>query len=153
MAKNIIKLLNTDNPPLENRLKLLEELYWANWAELDVNFPEDVDKIFNYLRSNDLGIQEMAKVLPLYNNIEGAYTKKFAQIIADYYIEDKMKFIKALNLNKEEAINLVYIFRNLKVFEDEKKEYSEIESKEVLTEEELETARTLFSMYKNICNT
>lgn len=153
MAKNIIKLLNRDNPPLENRLKLLEELYWANWAELDANFPGDVDKIFNYLRSNDLGIQEMAKVLPLYNNIEGAYTKKFAQIIADYYSQDKMKFIKALNLNKEEAINLVYIFRNLKVFEDEKKEYSEIESKEVLTEEELETARTFFSMYKNICNT
>lgn len=153
MTKKIIHLLNIDNPSLEDRLKLLEELYWASWGELDEKYPDRVDKIFQYLKSNDLRIQEIAKILSLYNNIEGAHTDEFSQIIADYYIKDIVKFIKALNLNKEEAINLVYIFRNLKVFEDEEKEYEEVSSIEVLTEEELETARTFYSMFKTICNT
>lgn len=86
---------------------MLEELYWANWEELR---SDDIDKIFEYLSSNDLEVQEMSKVLSLYNNVAGAYTEKFARVIANYDIKDRIKFFKALNLNKDEAIHLVYIF-------------------------------------------
>lgn len=37
----------------------------------------------------------MSKALSLYNNIQGAYTEKFAYIIANYYIDDRIKFFKA----------------------------------------------------------
>lgn len=153
MTEKIIKLINIDDPTLNDKLQLLEELYWANWEELDEQYPNDVDKVFLYLKSNDLGIKEMAKVLSLYSNIDGAYTDKFAKIIANLYMKDKIKFFKTLNLNKGEAINLVYIFRNLEVFDDEENEYNDIESTNQLSIEELDTASTFFSMYKNICNT
>lgn len=150
MANKISELLNKTNLFLEDRVQMLEELYWADWRELE---SEDIDKIFEYLSSSDLEIQEMAKALSLYNNISGAYTEKFADIIANYYINDRIKFFKALNLNRDEAIHLVYIFRSRNIFQDEEKEYEEIESAKQLSDEELEIANIFFSMYKTICNT
>lgn len=153
MAEKIIKLLNISNPSLDERLDLLDELYWADWSVLDEEYPEEVDKIFQYLTSYELGIEEISKLLPLYNNIEGAHTDKFSRIIADYYLKDRLKFFKALNLNKDEAINLVYIFRMLGIFEEEEIEFEEVKSSGELSEEELGTARTFYTMYKTICHT
>src|SRR5699024_2822623 len=147
MIEKIIKLINIDEPTLYDKLQLLEELYWANWKGLDEQYPNYINKIFVYLESNDLGIEETSKILSLYNNIEGAYTDKFAKIIVSIYIKDRIKFFKSLNLKKDEAINLVYIFRNLEVFDDEEKEYKDIESINQLSDEELDTACTFFSMY------
>lgn len=153
MAEKIIKLLNISNPSLDERLDLLDELYWADWSVLDEEYPEEVDKIFQYLTSYELGIEEISKLLSLYNNIEGAHTDKFSRIIADYYLKDRLKFFKALNLNKDEAINLVYIFRMLGIFEEEEIEFEEVKSSGELSEEELGTARTFYTMYKTICHT
>mgnify|MGYP001267181515 CR=1 FL=1 len=150
MSKKISELSNKTNLSLKDRLTILEELYWADWNELSL---EDIDIIFEHLSSDDLGIQEMSKTLSLYNNISGAYIEKFAHIIANYYINDRIKFFKALNLNRDEAIYLVYIFMSKNIFEDEEKEYKEIESTNQLSDEELEAAQNFFTMYKTICNT
>lgn len=149
----IVKLINMENPSLEDRLQLLDDLYWTNWKELDVNYPEEVEKIFKYLKSGELGIKEMSMVLPLYNNIEGAHTGDFAVIIANFYRNDRIKFIKALNLNIDQAPHLVYIFRAMGIFEDGDQEFDEVKSINRLNEEELETAFTFYRMYKSICNT
>ena len=150
MDNNILGILNRANSSLEERLTLLEELYWANWEEIG---GEDLEKIFKYLSSKDLEIEEMAKALSLYNNVAGAYTHEFARIIANYYIKDKIKFFKALNLNRDEAINLVYIFKMLKIFEDGDREYEEIKVSNKLTAEELNTASMFFNMFRTICHT
>lgn len=150
MSKVILQFLNKSSSSLEDRIQLLEELYWANWEELG---SDDIDKIFEYLSSNDLEVREISKALSLYNNVAGMHTEKFAHIIATYYINDRIKFFKALNLNRDEAIHLVYIFKMLKIFEDWDKEYTEIKSTNELTDEELDTANTFFSMFKTICNT
>lgn len=150
MDKNILEILDKSNPPLADRLKFLEELYWANWEEVG---SDNLEKIFGYLTSRSLEVEEMAKVLSLYNNVAGAYTDKFANIIGNYYREDKIKFFKALNLNKDEAIYLVYIFKMLKIFEDGDKEYEEVKNLNKLTDEELDTANMFFTMYRTICHT
>lgn len=150
MDKNILEILDKSNPPLADRLKFLEELYWANWEEVG---SDNLEKIFGYLTSRNLEVEEMAKVLSLYNNVAGAYTDKFANIIGNYYREDKIKFFKALNLNKDEAIYLVYIFKMLKIFEDGDKEYEEVKNLNKLTDEELDTANMFFTMYRTICHT
>lgn len=150
MDKNILEILDKSNPPLADRLKFLEELYWANWEEIG---SDNLEKIFGYLTSRSLEVEEMAKVLSLYNNVAGAYTDKFANIIGNYYREDKIKFFKALNLNKDEAIYLVYIFKMLKIFEDGDKEYEEVKNLNKLTDEKLDTANMFFTMYRTICHT
>lgn len=153
MLLRIVSLINMDNPSLEDRLELLEELYWANWSELDDQYPGEVNKVFEYLKTSELTIEEKSKVLQLYNNIEGAHTLEFAEIIADLYKEDRIDFIKALNLSIDEAPHLVYIFRVRGIFEDEDEEFNEVKSFGRLNEVELEAANTFYSMYKNICNT
>lgn len=153
MSEEIIKLIDKYNPSLDDRLELLEELYWANWNELDEKYPEDLPKVFIYLKSNNLTIQEKSKILSLYNNIEGAHTEEFAEIIANFYREDKISFLKALNLNKDEVPHLVYIFRTMGIFEDGEEEFEQIKSSDQLNEEELDAAYTFFKTYKSICNT
>ena len=76
-----------------------------------------------------------------------------AEIIADLYKEDRIDFIKALNLSIDGAPHLVYIFRVRGIFEDEDEEFNEVKSFGRLNEVELEAANTFYSMYKNICNT
>lgn len=153
MIEKIIKLINLESPSLEDRLILLEELYWANWRELDGQYSNEVKKVFEYLKTSDLTIEEMSKVLPLYNNIEGAHTQEFAQIIADLYRKNRINFIKALSLSIDEAPHLVYIFRAMEIFNDGDEEFNEVKSSNKLSEKEVEAARTFYSMYKNICNT
>lgn len=90
-------------------------------------------------------------MLKLYNNPSGAFTLEFANIIVDLYRYSKSKFIKALKIVKDESINLVYVFRNQKVFTDEDEELKEILMMEELSEEDKEVAKDFFQMYKNIC--
>lgn len=151
MIEKIVELVNKEKLSLDDKVELLDELYWAEWDELDKEYPEEVEKIFYYLENKDLEIEELAKALSLYNNVAGAHTHRFANIIADYYTQDRIKFMKALNMNKDQAIHLVYIFRNLFVFDDKDKELSEIKSKGQLIDEELEAAETFYSMYNRIC--
>ena len=89
----------------------------------------------------------------LYSNPYGAFTEKFANIIGEIYKYDKIKFIKALNIVKDEAINLVYVFRMQNIFEDEDEDKFEILNSNKLSEEEIITTNNFFKMYKTICAT
>ncbi len=131
----------------------IEELYWIDWNEISRK-PEELNEIFAYIRDYDSrNIEELGKILKLYSNPSGEFTIEFAKIAGEIYKNDKIKFIKALNLVRDEAINLVYVFRMEKIFEDEDKEYTEILSSNQLTEEEIDTTYTFFKMYKTICAT
>jgi len=129
----------------------IEELYWEDWDQLAKD-NEVLEKIFSYLKDFEArDIDELANMLKLYNNPSGAFTLEFANIIVDLYRYSKSKFIKALKIVKDESINLVYVFRNQKVFTDEDEELKEILMMEELSEEDKEVAKDFFQMYKNIC--
>jgi len=130
----------------------MEDLYWADWDEIGEN-PNELKTIFHYIKnSSEFSLEELSIVLKLYNNPHGAYTIEFAKIVSEIYIKDKIKFIKALNLEKDEIQNLVYAFRMEKVFEDEDIELSEIISLNKLSQDEIDTANFFFEMYKTICS-
>lgn len=153
LEEAIKKYINKEDLGLEDKVELLDDLYWADWQAIKDNSNIDIDKLFNHLRSEDLTIEEISKVLRLYNNLDGAYTFEFAEIIANLYKKDEVKFFQGLNLNPDEAINLVYVFRMVDVFDDGKIEFQRIKEMKKLTEEEIETATTFFNMYETICNT
>lgn len=153
LEEQIIKFINKKNITKDESIDLIENLYWADWKFLKSEYPNSIDKIFNYLKNDNFSNEEIAEVLKLYNNPEGAYIDEFSYIILDLYKKDKIKFIKSLNLEKEEAINLVYMFRNHYVKVDEDKELLDIAISNKLSEEEKETAQTFMKMYKNVCST
>lgn len=149
----IIDLINKDYLTEGERLELLEELYWADWDSLNANYPEEVKKIFIFLRNGEFDVQELSLVLKLYSNPGGAYVEEFSYIIAKLYNRDKIKFIKALHLDIAEGENISYLFRNDRVIEDGEIELREILSKNQLSEEEVVSANSFFKTYKNVCNT
>ena len=130
----------------------IEELYWSDLDEL-VEKEEELNEVLSYIKDFDSRtIKEISQILKLYSNPSGALTEEFAKIITDIYKYDKIKFMKALALDEDEAMNLTYVFRNLKIFEDEDKEYEEISKLNKLTEDELTVANMFFKMYKTICS-
>lgn len=149
----IVELINKDSMSSDDRLELLDELYWADFSKLKSDYPEGINKILIYLREEDFSIEEISLIQKLYANPEGAYVEEFGEIIINLYKKDKIKFIKALHLNIDEAENLSYLFRNNKVFQDVDIELQEILATKGLTEEEEETANAFFKMYKKVCNT
>lgn len=151
--EQIIHLIEKTNLKEEESLLLIDNLYWADWSLLTTEYPDHISKIFNYLKNNHHSKEVRSQILKLYNNPEGAYVEKFEQIILDLYKKDKTKFIKSLNLVKDEGINLVYIFRNHKVALDEDQELLNIINSEALSSNERDTGEMLLKMYENICNT
>lgn len=149
----LIELINKDSLSKDDRLEFLDEIYWADLMKLGTEFPEVINKIFTFLRNEEFNMVEISLIQKLYGNPEGAYVEEFTYIIIKLYRFDRVKFIKALNLNIDEAENLAYLFRNNKVFEDGEKELQEILATNLLNEEERESANTLFRMYKKVCNT
>lgn len=151
--QDIVDFVKKDILTIEESLELIENLYWADWDLLDKEHTDYISKIFNYINNNNHSIEEISQILKLYNNPHGAYIDEFANIIANLYKKDKTKFIQSLYLEKEEAINLVYIFRTHEIKLDEDQELHDIIKSEKLTEEEKNTAEKFIKMYENICNT
>lgn len=149
----IIDLINKDTLSKDERLELLNELYWADLIKLGTEYPEDIKKIFTFLRNSEFNIEEISLIQKLYSNPEGAYVEEFTYIIIKLYRIDRVMFIKALNLNMYEAENVAYIFRNNKVFEDGEIELQGILETNLLNNEEQESANTFFKTYKKVCNT
>lgn len=149
---HIIEGINKVELTIDEGVDLIEDLYWADWDLLDAQ-EGLVDKIFHYLKRDNLSDQETAKILKLYNNPHGAHIDKFADLILIIYSRDKMRFLKSLYLESEEAINLVYIFRMRDVKIDEDKEFLDAISSDKLSQEEREAGSDLLKMYENICNT
>lgn len=149
----IIKYINKEELDLKYKVQLLDDLYWTDWDQLKNDPDIQIDKLFDYLQSENLSIEEISKVVNLYNNLDGAYTFEFAEIIANLYKKDTIKFFQGLNLNPDETINLVYVFRMVDVFDDGDIELQKIKEMNKLTAEEISTANTFFNMYDTICNT
>ena len=153
LEEQIIESINKKHLRKDESMELIENLYWADWTLLKTKYPKAIDKIFNYLKNDKLSNEEISAVLKLYNNPEGAYIEEFSHIILNLYKADKTNFIKSLNIEKEEAINLVYMFRNHFAKVDEDKELLDIVASDKLSEEEKDTAETFMKMYKNVCST
>ncbi len=146
-------LINKASMSKDDRLELLDELYWADFRNLEWDYPQDLQKIFLFLRKDTFSLEEISLIQKLYSNPEGAYIEEFSSIIINLYKLDKVKFIKALHLNIDEAENLAYLFRNNKVLEDEDRELEDLLAKKQLTAEEEEAAEIFLKMYKKICKT
>ncbi len=153
LEENILNYMNKSSLSQEESLDLIDNLYWVDWDLLDSKYPEVIEKIFKFLNKDDLSDEEISYILKLYNNPHGAYIDEFGGVILNIYRKDKIRFVKSLNLEKDEAINLVYIFRMNDVKIDEDREFLDAVLSEKLSEEEKETASSLLKMYENICNT
>jgi len=151
--QQIIHLIEKDNLSEEESLQLVDNLYWADWSFLTTKYPTHISNIFNYINNLDHSNKVISQILRLYNNPDGAYVEEFGLAILNLYKKDKTQFIKSLNLEKEEGINLVYIFRNHHVKLDEDKELLSIINSGKLSGDEADTGEKLIKMYENICNT
>ena len=153
LEEKIIKKINMDTLTKEESIELIEDLYWADWDLLNDEYMDEIPKIFSYLKSENHSLEEISGILKLYNNPHGAYVDEFSDIIIELYKRDRLDFIRALNLEKDETSNLVYLFRNNKVVIDEDEELLEIIKSEELSEEEKDTGNFFIKMYENVCNT
>lgn len=153
IEENIIEIIKKDKLGKDESLELIEELYWADWDLLKEEYPNYIDKIFLYLKKDDLSNKEISQILKLYNNPHGAYIEEFSDIITKLYKKDRVKFIKSLNMEKEESTNLVYLFRNNFIEIDEDPELAKTIESQELSEEEKDTAETLLKLYKHACTT
>lgn len=151
--EKIIGFIEKDNMTKEESLEFLDELYWADWDFLNEKYPNHIEKIFNNLRKDNISNEERSLIIKLYNNPHGAYVDEFSQVILDLYKKDKMKFIQALNMEKDEISNLVYLFRNHNEVVDEDEELLSIIQSDSLSEEEKDTGNFFIKMYENVCNT
>lgn len=115
------------------------------------NFSHKILKKVQDTKTEDLG--NMSNIILLYNNPYGKFTKEFGEIITKLYLKDKIQFMKALNLVKDETINIVYVFRLEKTFPNDyvEDDMKEIQNSNELSDEEKETAKMFFTMYRNIC--
>ncbi|CCQ97950.1 hypothetical protein CULT_750001 [[Clostridium] ultunense Esp] len=135
--------------------ELFYHLSILDWNKMSEEYGEEFNrkilKKVQYTKTKDL--ENMSNIILLFNNPYGKFTKEFGEVITKLYIKDKIQFMKALNLVKDETINIVYVFRLEKTFTND---YTEDDLKEILysnelSEEEKETAKMFFTMYRNIC--
>ena len=150
--KRIVDLISKESLNINERLEILDELYWLDWGKLRDSFPDIFNKIFVFLRNDTFNEEEISLIQKLYNNPEGAYIEEFSSIIIRLYKEDKIKFFKALHLNPEEGDALAYLFRNNRIFNADTELY-EILNTGDLTEDEILTTKAFFRTYENLCNT
>ena len=153
LEEKIIGLISRDYLTKDESLELIDDLYWADWDILKEKYPNYIENIFDYLKKEKLSNEEISQILKLYNNPHGEYIEEFSNIILDLYRKDKTKFIKSLNMEKEEVINLVYLFRNNVIKLDEDEELFEISKSGELSQEEEDTAEAFIKSYKNVCST
>lgn len=151
--ERLVALINKDLLSAEERKELLDELYWADWTKLNNYYPNEVKKIFAFLRNTEFNVEEISLIQKLYNTPDGSYVEEFSHIVLKLYREDRTKFFKALHLNPEEGGNLAYLFRNDRFFDDVKLELAEILDSNKLTEDEAITASAFFKSYEYICKT
>lgn len=146
---NKSNLRNIEEKELFHHLSILD---WNKMAEeYGEEFNRKILKKVQCTKTKDL--ENMSNIILFFNNPYGKFTKEFGEVITKLYIKDKIQFMKALNLVKDETINIVYVFRLEKTFTND---YTEDDLKEILysnelSEEEKETAKMFFTMYRNIC--
>ncbi|NLJ98540.1 MAG: hypothetical protein GX320_04635 [Tissierellia bacterium] len=149
---NKTKLNQNEKKDFFHQLTLLD------WNQTIEDYGEGFnDRVIQMILNENIDdLENISDIIELYNNPYGIYTLEFADVIARVYRENKIRFIKGLNLVKDEAINIVYAFRLKRVFVDDlenKMDEEEILKSNILSEEEKETAKRFFKMYETICST
>ena len=59
----IVELINKDSMSSDDRLELLDELYWADFSKLKSDYPEGINKILLFLREEDFSIGSSVDVI------------------------------------------------------------------------------------------
>ncbi len=125
-----------------NEIKdLLYQLTMLNWDKIEQNYGRNISQriIQKVIKMDIEDIESISNIILLYNNPYGIYTLEFVELITKIYSKDKIRFIKGLNLVKEEAINIVYVFRLRKIFIDDvelERDIEEIQNSQRLSYEE-----------------
>src|SRR5690606_2397464 len=142
--------INGTNLTAIEKKEFFHHLSILDWNKISEDYGEDFSfKILKKVQDTETNnLENMSNIILLYNNPYGKFTKEFGEIITKLYLKDKIQFMKALNLVKDETINIVYVFRLEKTFPND---YTEDDLKEILnsnklTDEEKETARMFFTM-------
>lgn len=114
----ICKYLNKSNLTDIEKKDFFYQLSIIDWAEISEKYGEDFTfKILKKVQNTETNdLENISNIILLYNNPYGKFTKEFGEIITKRYLKDKIQFIKALNLVKDETINIVYVFRLEKPF-------------------------------------
>lgn len=151
----VYEYINGTNLTAIEEKEFFHHLSILDWNKISEDYGEDFSfKVLRKIQDTETNnLENMSNIILLYNNPYGKFTKEFGEIITKLYLKDKIQFMKALNLVKDETINIVYVFRLEKTFPND---YTEDDLKEILnsnklTDEEKETARMFFTMYRNIC--
>lgn len=152
----VYSYINKINLNEDERKDFFHQLVFLDWNKTSKDYGEGFnDKIIEkVMKIETEDIVNISNLIELYNNPYGVYTEEITRKVSNIYLKDKIKFIKALNLVKDESINIVYVFRTARVFEDDTKlqnDIEEIQNSKNLSTEEKETASMFFTMYKNIC--
>lgn len=133
----------------------LYRLSMVDWYIIDEEYGEDFSiKILDKIKNTETkDLENLSNIILLYNNPYGKFTKEFGEVITNLYLKDKIRFIKSLHLVQDETINIVYVFRLEKIFPNDHidDDLLYFENSPRLTEDEKETARMFFTMYRNIC--
>lgn len=131
------------------REEIIEELYWSSLTTIT---EEEMLKIVKPFLMDSKRIEEFAAVQKLYSNPEGAYIDFFEDIIIGLYKKDPYTFIKAVGLNPDEGMNVLYIFRNKAMFL-EAESIKEALLKNTDDAETKEMIESFFRYYDSICST
>ncbi len=140
-------LLTTDK--YDERLDLMEELYWA---EYDKELPEnEIDDLWTTL-INSTSKEEFIAVQKLYSNPEGAMLDFYERVILSLYEKDPFIFIDAFTESPDDGNNVLYIFRNRGFFEDfESERDALLKSNE--NNETRDKIELFFKLYDSVCHT
>ncbi len=145
---DILELIKNKDPKYK-RGEVLEELYWSPLGEIS---NEDLKNTIGPYLMETTNAEDYIGVQKLYSNPEGAHIDFFEDIIMSLYKKDPLTFIRAVNENPDEGMNVLYIFRNKGVFlnpEASKEELLNITSDRQMEE----MINSFFRYYDNICST
>ena len=145
---DVLKMIKENNSEFA-REEIIEELYWGSLTTIT---EEEMLKIVKPFLMDSNSIEEFAAVQKLYSNPEGADIDFFEDIIIDLYKKDPYTFIKAVGLNPDEGMNVLYIFRNKAIFLEAESIKEEL-LKNTDDAETKEMVESFFRYYDSICST
>ena len=107
----VYEYINGTNLTAIEEKEFFHHLSILDWNKISEDYGEDFSfKILKKVQDTETNnLENMSNIILLYNNPYGKFTKEFGEIITKLYLKDKIQFMKALNLVKDETINIVYL--------------------------------------------
>lgn len=145
---DVLRMVKEDSDKI-NKDKIIEELYWSSLNSIS---KEEMQSIVKPFLMESTTINEYSAIQKLYSNPEGAHIDFFEEIIISLYKRDPFTFIRAVNENPDEGMNVLYIFRNKAFFVQAEKSKQELLDK-TNDSQTKEMIDTFFRYYDTICST